>query len=82
MGASTPPFCNSGWQRSPGDALRFPGSLLPIPNNILSLQAPTLCGCPIPGGVQGQVGWGSGLPGLVSNGEVGGPACGGGVGAS
>ena len=31
------------------------------------------CGCPIPGGVQGQVGWGTGQPGLV-NGEVGGPA--------
>ena len=34
-------------------------------------------GCPerlwIPGGVQGQVGWGPGQPGLV-NGEVGGPA--------
>ena len=27
----------------------------------------------IPGGVQGQVGWSSGQPGLV-NGEVGGPA--------
>ena len=33
--------------------------------------------CPIPGGVQGQVGWGPGQPGLVLNGEVGGPACGG-----
>ena len=28
------------------------------------------CGCPIPGGVQGQAGWGSGQPGLV----VGDPA--------
>ena len=28
---------------------------------------------PIPGGVQGQVGWGPGHPGLV-NGVVGGPA--------
>ena len=36
------------------------------------------CGCPIPGGVQGQVGWGPGQPGLVLNMEVGGPACGGG----
>ena len=35
------------------------------------------CGCPVPGGVQGQVGWG---PGLVLNVEVGGPACGRGVG--
>ena len=29
----------------------------------------------IPGGVQGQVGWGPGQPGLVLNVEVGGPAC-------
>jgi len=27
----------------------------------------------IPGGVQGQVGWGPGQPGLVLNGEVDGP---------
>jgi len=33
------------------------------------------CGCPFPGGVQGQVGWGPGPPGLVLNVEVGGPAC-------
>ena len=32
------------------------------------------CGCPIPGGVEGQVGWGPGQPGLVLNVEVGGPA--------
>ena len=31
-----------------------------------------------PGGVQGQVGWGPGQPGLVLDVEVGGPACGGG----
>ena len=31
------------------------------------------CGCPVPKGVQGRVGWGPGQPGLV-NGEVGGPA--------
>ena len=36
----------------------------------------------IPGGVQGQVGWGPGQPGLVFHVEVGGPACGVGVGAS
>ena len=30
----------------------------------------------IHGGVQGQVGWGPGQPGLVLNVEVGGPACG------
>ena len=34
------------------------------------------CGCPIPGSVQGQVGWGFEQPGLVKN--V--PACGRGVG--
>ena len=34
------------------------------------------CGCLIPGGVQGQVGWGPGQPGLVLNVEIGGPACG------
>ena len=33
----------------------------------------------IPGGVEGQVGWGPGQPGLVLNVEVGGPACGGGL---
>jgi len=36
----------------------------------------------IPGGVQGQAGWGPGQPGLVLNVEVGGPACSGGFGAS
>jgi len=36
----------------------------------------------IPGGVQGQVGWGPGQPGLVLNVEVGGRAWGGGVGDS
>ena len=39
------------------------------------------CGCPVPEGVQGQAGWGPRQPGLVLNGEVGGPAHGGGVGA-
>ena len=37
------------------------------------------CGCPNAGGVQGQVGWGPGQPGLVLNVEVGCPACGGGL---
>jgi len=36
----------------------------------------------IPGGVQDQAGWGPGQPGLVLNVQVGGPACGGGVGDS
>ena len=33
------------------------------------------CGCPVPGGVQGQAGWGPGQPGLVFDMEVGGPTC-------
>ena len=40
------------------------------------------CRCPIPGGVQVQVGWGPGQPGLALDVEVGGPACGRGVGDS
>ena len=36
----------------------------------------------IPGGVQGQVGWGPGQPDLVLDMKVGGPACGRGVGDS
>jgi len=40
---------------------------------VLERAAQRGCGCPVPGGVQGQVGWGPGQPGLV-NGEVGGPA--------
>ena len=47
---------------------------------VLEQAAQRGCGCPIPGGAQGQVGWGPGQPGLVLNGEVGGPACCGGVG--
>ena len=41
-----------------------------------------ICGFPIPGVVQGQVGWGSGQPGLVLDMDVGGPACSREVGAS
>jgi len=44
---------------------------------VLERAAQRGCGCPIPGGVQGQVGWGPGQSSLV-NGEAGGPACGGG----
>ena len=40
---------------------------------VLEQAAQRGCGCPIPGGVQCQVGLGPGQPGLV-NGEVGGPA--------
>jgi len=42
---------------------------------VLAQAAQRGCGCPVPGGVQGQVGWGPGQPGLVLNEEVGGPAC-------
>ena len=38
------------------------------------------CGCPIPGGIQGQVGWGPGQPALVLHVDVGGPVCGRGAG--
>ena len=41
---------------------------------VLEQTAQGGCGCPISGGVQGQIGWGTGQPGLVLNGEVGGPA--------
>ena len=37
--------------------------------------------CLIPGGDQGQDGWGSGQPGLVLDMEIVSPACGRGVGA-
>ena len=40
---------------------------------VLEQAAQRGCGCPVLGGVQGQIGWGPGQPGLV-NGEVGGPA--------
>ena len=41
---------------------------------VLEQAAQRGCGCPAPGGVQGQTGWGPGQPGLVLNVEVGGPA--------
>ena len=34
------------------------------------------CGCPVPGGIQDQVGWGPGQPGLVLDMKVDSPACG------
>lgn len=40
------------------------------------------CGCSVSGGVQGQVGWGPGQPGLALDMEIGGSACGRGAGAS
>jgi len=42
---------------------------------VLEQAAQRGCECPIPGGVKGQVGWGSGQPGLILDGEVVGPAC-------
>ena len=39
---------------------------------MLAQAAQRGCGCPIPGGVQGQDGWGPGQPGLVPDQEVGG----------
>ena len=39
---------------------------------VLERAAHRSCGCPVPGGVQGQVGWGPGQPGLVLDMEVGG----------
>ena len=49
---------------------------------VLEQATQSSCGCPVPGGVQGQVGWITGQPGLVLNVEVDGPACGEGVGDS
>ena len=46
---------------------------------VLEQAAQRGCGCPVLQGVQGQVGWGPGHPGLVLSVEVGGPACGRGV---
>ena len=34
------------------------------------------CECSVPAGVQDQVGWSPGKPGLLSDLEAGGPACG------
>jgi len=45
---------------------------------VLEQTAHRGCGCPVPGGVQGQVGWGPGQRDLALNVEVGGSACGGG----
>ena len=46
---------------------------------MLELAAQKGCGCPVPGGAPGQVGWSPGQRGVVLNGEVGGRACGRGV---
>ena len=43
---------------------------------VLEQAAQGGCGCPLPGGVQDQVEWGPGQPGLVPDMKVDGPACG------
>jgi len=48
---------------------------------MLEFAAQRRCGCPVSGGVQSQVEWGPGQPGLALDMEAGGPACGTGVGA-
>jgi len=42
---------------------------------VLEQAAQRGCGCPVPGGVQGQVGWSPVQPCLVLGMEVSGPAC-------
>ena len=39
---------------------------------VLEQSAQRGCGCPVPGGIQGQLGWGPGQPRLVLNVEVAG----------
>ena len=49
---------------------------------VLEQAAQRACGCLVPRGVQGHVGWGPGQPGLVLNVQIVGPACGKGFGDS
>ena len=42
---------------------------------MLAQAAQESCGCPVPAGIQGQVGWGPEQLGLVPDLEVGGPVC-------
>ena len=53
------------------------GKFFTVSGKVLEHAAQRCCGCPVPGGVQGQVGWGPEYPGLALDVEVGGPACGG-----
>jgi len=56
------------------------GKFFPMSSEVLEQLPRVAVDAPsIPGGVQGQVRWGPGQPGLVLNMEVGGPACGGGL---
>ena len=57
------------------------GKFFTMSGKVLEQAAQRCCGCPIRGGVQDQVEWGSGQPALVLNVEVGSPACDRGVGA-
>ena len=41
---------------------------------VLAQAAQRMCGCPIPGGIQGQTGWGPGQSDLMPNLVVGKPA--------
>ena len=43
---------------------------------MLAQAAQRGCGCFVSGGIQGQVGWGPGQPGLVPDVVVGSAACG------
>jgi len=54
------------------------GSFYRESGEVLAQAAQRGCGHSVPGGVQGQAGWGPGPPGPVPEMEVGGPACGGG----
>jgi len=47
-----------------------------LSSEVLEQAAQRGWGCPISGGVQGQVGWGPGQPGLVPDLKVGVPTCG------
>ena len=51
------------------------GSSLLRDGMVLEQAAQRGCGCPVPGGVQGQIGQGPGQPSLVLSVEIGGPAC-------
>ena len=52
--------------------------LFPAKEEVTKLAFPSLlgCRCPVPGSVQGHIGWDPGQPGVVLDMEVGGPACG------
>ena len=57
------------------------GKFFTMNGKVLKWAAQRGCRCPVSAGVQGQVGWGPGQPGLALNVKVGSPACSKGVGA-